>query len=211
MSRWIQTVLGHERTQRGRITPIASLGALNWITGASTLNAGLIDTSAIVSAIGHSSADRVCRPKLVYVSGALTAAPDIVRARAFYEQLAAACRAAGWTAYLPHERTDPQLHTNVTADKVFETDRDLVESCELVVADVGVPSAGVGGELVLAWKAGKPIVAVHHQDQTVSRFVLGLLSVAGATVINYEDEHDCAQRLAAELRSRDHVLGPQRP
>ena len=150
-----------------------------------------------------SSDDAPRRTKLAYVSGALTAAPDIARARAFYELLADACRAAGWSAYLPHERTDPQLHVDVTPQEVFETDRDLVERCDLLVGDVGVPSAGVGGELVLAWNARKPIIAVHRQDQTVSRFVLGLLAVAGATVITYGDERACADRVTHELLTRN--------
>lgn len=141
--------------------------------------------------------------RLVYISGPLTAAPDIDQARRFYEQIAAVCELAGWAAYLPHKRTDPRRHGHVTAEAVFETDRELVESCDLVVADVGVPSGGVGGELVLAWKATTPIVAVHHRSQTVSRFILGLLFTAGATVIEYETRSDCADRLLEVLRSRD--------
>lgn len=141
--------------------------------------------------------------RVAYIAGALTSAPDIDRARKFYEQLAEACRTAGWTAYLPHERTDPARHPDVTPEAVFEMDRELVEACDVMVADVGIPSAGVGGELVLAWKAATPIIAVSHRDQVVSRFVLGLLSVAGATVIKYGDQLTCATQVGDELRSRD--------
>lgn len=157
-----------------------------------------------------SSATETSGAPLAYISGPLTAARDIDEARRFYKLLAQACRDAEWDAYLPHERTDPRLHPDVSPETVFETDRELVERCDLLVADVGAPSAGVGGELVLAWNAGTPIIAIHHRGQAVSRFVLGLLSAAKATVIAYEREEDCVAQLAEELRAHSGTYSSSR-
>ena len=112
-----------------------------------------------------------------YISGALNNVPDLAAARTLYEALAAACVAAGCEAYVPHQHADPQRDPAMPNREVTRRDLAAIEAADLVVAHVGEPSLGVGAEIAMALHWGKRILALAHEDQRVSRFVLGLLEM----------------------------------
>ena len=64
------------------------------------------------------------------------------------------------------------------------------------------PSFGVGAELVLAAEASVPILALHQVERTVSRFMIGYLGLAGATVSSYVDEGDLEDCVSTFLKAR---------
>jgi nucleoside 2-deoxyribosyltransferase len=122
-----------------------------------------------------------------YISGPLQAAKDLAAARDFYERLAEVCVDAGIVPYLPHRRTDPQLHTEASSVSVFRCDRTAIGECDLLIADIGQPSSGVGAELGLAISSHLPIIAIHRANEQPSRFVLGMLEdYEAAVVITFE-------------------------
>jgi len=137
----------------------------------------------------------------VYISGPLQAAENLAAARSFYERLASICRNAGAEPYLPHQRTGPALHRDVQPIHVFRRDCQAIQRCDLLVAHIGPPSSGVGAELGLALAAKQPIVALHHESERPSRFVLGMLEdYDAAVVISFKDETTLASSLKKAIR-----------
>jgi hypothetical protein len=135
-----------------------------------------------------------------YISGALNGVPDLPRARAWYEWLGTVCGEGGFTAYVPHTRTDPEFTTHLDDREVYARDREAHVSAAVIVADIGTPSLGVGGEIASACLSGQPVIALHRVDQRPSRYTRGqVLSSPGGQVIAYLDEEDCRRQLLAAL------------
>ena len=122
-----------------------------------------------------------------YISGALTRVDDLASARRYYERLAAVCASCGLDPYVPHLRADPEHHSELSPQAVFEQDTAALASARLVLAYIGAPSLGVGAELVLACNADTPVLALHRPDERVSRFILGYLYQAGARILSASD------------------------
>ena len=137
---------------------------------------------------------------IVYISGALNGVPDLPRARAWYEWLGEICRTAGFTPYIPHTRTDPELAADLDDREVYARDREAHTGAAVIVADIGTPSLGVGGEIARACLSAQPVIAVHRADQRPSRYTRGqILTSANGCVIAYRDADDCRAQLRAAL------------
>ncbi len=137
---------------------------------------------------------------VAYISGALNGVADLPRARAWYEWLGAVCRDAGFTPYIPHTRTDPQFTPDLDDREVYARDRDVHSVAAVIVADIGTPSLGVGGEIASACLSGQPVIAVHRADQRPSRYTRGqILTSPRGSVIAYRDLDDCRTQLLAAL------------
>lgn len=138
----------------------------------------------------------------VYISGALMGARDLAVVRALYDQLADACTGAGWSAYVPHRRTDPDRDSNASAGSVYEVDLVELRKADVVVAYLGEPSLGVGAEMVLAMQAGKLILGLHEDSRKISRFVGGMLEQYDrAEVYRYRTSDDAAHWVRERLRA----------
>jgi nucleoside 2-deoxyribosyltransferase len=132
----------------------------------------------------------------IYISGPLQAAKDLAAARSFYERLAEICAEIGAEPYIPHQRTDPELHDDAHPVHVFRRDRQAIQECDLLIAHIGQPSSGVGAELGLAFSAKQPIIAIYRELERPSRFILGMLEdYEAAAVISFGDEEMLAGSL----------------
>lgn len=112
----------------------------------------------------------------VYISGALTNAPNLKELRSFYEDIGALCRELAMEPYLPHKFSDPELNPDLSPRQVYEQDKKRVLSSDLVIAYVGVPSLGVGMEIAYADEHDIPVILVYPEGARVSRLVRGLPS-----------------------------------
>ena len=79
---------------------------------------------------------------------------------------------------------------------VFERDVSAVSRCDIIIAEVSVPSHGVGMELMLAHTRGKKVICVHRQGIRLSWMVKGL---PGAVLIEFKDEKNLRKKLSIEL------------
>lgn len=105
----------------------------------------------------------------VYISGPLTNSSK----KELYELLGEEFEKCGFSAYIPHQHTDPVKNSKITPEKVYQTDyRKIIES-SLVVAYVGEPSLGVGQEIQIAAFHQIPILLVFEKGARVSRMTLG--------------------------------------
>lgn len=105
----------------------------------------------------------------VYISGPLTNSSK----KELYELLGEEFEKCGFSAYIPHQHTDPVKNSKITPEKVYQTDyRKIIES-SLLVAYVGEPSLGVGQEIQIAAFHQIPILLVFEKGARVSRMTLG--------------------------------------
>jgi hypothetical protein len=48
-----------------------------------------------------------------------------------------------------------------------------IRKAEALIAEVSVPSHGVGYEIAFALNAGKPVLCLHHQERKISKMISG--------------------------------------
>ena len=56
---------------------------------------------------------------------------------------------------------------------VYRRDIDWIENCDALVAEVSIPSHGVGYEIGFALQAGKPVFCLYQKDRKVSKMITG--------------------------------------
>lgn len=125
------------------------------------------------------------RPKDVpqphaYISEPLTGRPDIEAIKAYCHQIATVCEEAGLYPYLPFMHSDPILHKDVTAREIFDADKAMTQGAAAVVFYLpGDPagSFGVGGEMVFAAAANRPMAMMIRQPTTLSAFERGFIDI----------------------------------
>lgn len=71
---------------------------------------------------------------------------------------------------------DPNLSVrgeNMSFSKIYERDIKWLKECDIVFADITIPSLGVGYEIAYAENLGKQIYAIYEKDANVSGFLRG--------------------------------------
>ena len=71
---------------------------------------------------------------------------------------------------------DPSLSANgenISLEEIYKRDINWLKECDIVFADITVPSLGVGYELAYAESLGKHIYAVYEEGANVSSFIRG--------------------------------------
>jgi nucleoside 2-deoxyribosyltransferase len=56
---------------------------------------------------------------------------------------------------------------------VYARDTDWIGACDMLIAEVSVPSHGVGYEIGFALGLGKPVLALHQEGRKVSKMISG--------------------------------------
>jgi nucleoside 2-deoxyribosyltransferase len=90
-----------------------------------------------------------------------------------------------------------EVHEFVLPEETGSTwdSRQVIESCDLLVAEVSVPSTGAGVEIGWADARGIPIIAIHEVGTVPSSMVQFLTDI----VIEYESPEDLLLQLAEVL------------
>ncbi len=86
--------------------------------------------------------------------------------------------------FLPHE-----------SDQIINT-KEVIESCDIVIAEVSHPSTGIGIELGWANSAGIPIVCIHQANVKLSRS----LGEGTKTFLTYSSSEGLIHKIAGILR-----------
>ncbi len=94
---------------------------------------------------------------------------------AVYQALTAALLGDGHeipTAHLA-DSSVVQLEAVVSPEEVYHRDVTWIERAEALIAEVSVPSHGVGYEIGFALKAGKRVLCLAQQGRKVSKMITG--------------------------------------
>jgi len=70
--------------------------------------------------------------------------------------------------------------------QVYERDINWIKNCDVLIAEVSVPSHGVGYEIGFALNTGKPVLCLYQKDKKVSKMISGNSDPA-LTVNGYSD------------------------
>ena len=57
--------------------------------------------------------------------------------------------------------------------EVYERDVSWIKECDVLIAEVSVPSHGVGYEIGFALNIGKPVLCISQKDRKVSKMITG--------------------------------------
>jgi nucleoside 2-deoxyribosyltransferase len=92
-----------------------------------------------------------------------------------YQELVAALLADGHeipTAHLARPEVMAEERV-IAAGEVYARDVNWIKNCDALVAEVSVPSHGVGYEVGFALNLGKPVLCLHRLDKKVSKMITG--------------------------------------
>jgi nucleoside 2-deoxyribosyltransferase len=111
------------------------------------------------------------RPK-VFLSGSIRGGRQLLETyRLMYDSL----KEAGAEALCWHV-ADPELEkveAEMTEAEIYSRDMGLLAISDAMIAEVTVPSVGVGYEICRALVKGIPVLCLHRPDAVVSAMVLG--------------------------------------
>ena len=119
-----------------------------------------------------------------------------------YKALTAALLAEGHhipTAHLA-ESNVMELEGVVRPSDVYERDVAWIREADVLIAEVSVPSHGVGYEMAFALEAGKPVLCLYQQGRRISKMISGNPH-PNLHVEAYRDSRD-AVRLAIKFLSQ---------
>lgn len=73
-----------------------------------------------------------------------------------------------------------------TDEEIFKSDIGFIDECECLVADVTVPSIGVGYEICYAVSKGRRVLCIYKEGTNASAMVLGNERVILIPYVNVE-------------------------
>jgi nucleoside 2-deoxyribosyltransferase len=76
------------------------------------------------------------------------------------------------TAYLA-EPGATAVEAAIPPSEVYFRDVAWIRSCDVLVAEVSVPSHGVGYEIGFALGIGKPVLALYRKDRKITKMISG--------------------------------------
>ncbi len=106
-----------------------------------------------------------------------------------------------------HVGDDGMISTDdrsLTDREIHDRDMGWIAASDLVIAEVTVPSLGVGYEIARALQLGKPVWCLFHSEAgaTLSAMISGCGEVK---VIRYRQPEELKERLETYLSREDHV------
>jgi len=85
-----------------------------------------------------------------------------------------------------------QHERELTPQDVYERDTSWIKNCDVLIAEVSVPSHGVGYEIGFALGIGKSVLALYQEGRKVSKMISGNLD-SNLTVSLYRTPEDAIQ------------------
>jgi nucleoside 2-deoxyribosyltransferase len=80
-----------------------------------------------------------------------------------------------------------KIEARINDEEIFNNDIGFIDECECLVADVTIPSIGVGYEVGYAVSKGKHVLCVYREDANVSAMVRGNKQVRSVSYKNLEE------------------------
>ncbi len=92
-----------------------------------------------------------------------------------YQEIVAALTMDGYEILTFHLAQSDVIQNEqmLAPQEVYERDTDWIKNCDALIAEVSVPSHGVGYEIGYALNLGKPVLCLYRQDRKVSKMLTG--------------------------------------
>ncbi len=105
-----------------------------------------------------------------------------------YKQIIALLKKSGHDVVSEHVASSKleEDEAKRTDEEIFLSDTGFIDECECLVADVTVPSIGVGYEICYAVSKGKRVLCLYKEGTNVSAMVLGNKLVISIPYVNVE-------------------------
>jgi nucleoside 2-deoxyribosyltransferase len=119
-----------------------------------------------------------------------------------YQEIVAALTLDGHEIPTSHlVQSDVQENERLlTPNEVYNRDVDWIRKCDVLIAEVSVPSHGVGYEIAIALDLGKPVLCVHQANRKVSKMITGNPDSA-LSVLSYPNPDEAVSLIRAFLQS----------
>lgn len=156
--------------------------------------------AAIPDPLASYVARRTPHGRRVYFSGSIRGGRAL---QPLYAAVVAFLQQRGYEVLTTHVAAPdvllPERRADAGAPDIYERDVRWLAECDLVIAEVSVPSLGVGVEIAVAQHLGKPILCLCRADVTLSAMVEGNPAVR---IVRYDDESELLSLLDSELRDQ---------
>lgn len=86
----------------------------------------------------------------------------------------------------------PDPGWSLSAKDVYIRDTEAIKRCDILMAEVSVPSHGVGMEIMLAHVLNKRIFCLHRPFTNISRLIFGM---PGVEIVEYRSSTDLKEKL----------------
>jgi 2'-deoxynucleoside 5'-phosphate N-hydrolase len=94
------------------------------------------------------------------------------------------------------------LEAVIDPREVYERDVAWIRACDVLIAEVSIPSHGVGYEIGFALELGKPVLALYQNGCRVSKMISGNPD-PNLTVQMYQSTADAIQKAEGFLSHRE--------
>ncbi|GFO98213.1 nucleoside 2-deoxyribosyltransferase [groundwater metagenome] len=98
-----------------------------------------------------------------------------------------------------------KVEAKMTEQEIYEKDANWIEESERVIAEITVPSIGVGYEICHAVKHRKPVLCVYQEGAKASAMALGNTS-GYVTAKPYSDKKQLEEILLNFLKKKECVM-----
>ena len=71
------------------------------------------------------------------------------------------------------QKTVLESESSLSSREIYERDMEWLEECDVLIADVTVPSLGVGFEVASAVDRQKPVLCIHQMGVALSAMIAG--------------------------------------
>lgn len=94
---------------------------------------------------------------------------------AAYQEIVAALTADGHEIPTSHLAQSDVMENEreLSPQDVYERDVNWIKKCDVLIAEVSVPSHGVGYEIGAALNIGKPVFCIYQKERKVSKMITG--------------------------------------
>jgi len=104
------------------------------------------------------------------------------------------------TSYLAQAES-MENERQLTPEFVYERDTKWIRECDVLVAEVSVPSHGVGYEIGYALNLNKPVLCLYQSGRKVTKMISGN-SDKNLTLIKYTDIEEAIERARKYLKEK---------
>lgn len=90
------------------------------------------------------------------------------------------------------------MEKDFSLEEIYKRDINWIKECDIVVAEISVPSLGVGYELSYAERIGKPVICFYESGCRVSAMIGGNKYFK---VFEYSDDNELLAKIENELKN----------